>query len=211
MITLPAGLVSAKNDWQGGGIILPVIKIEIPVVLVTPMRLVANEVDIAWTDPDTATVENWIAFPFEIDDFGDPAKGEQPQLSLRICNIGRSVQGYVEQAEGGLDATVTLHVINAADLAETETYITMQFTVSNTVCDDQWVTFTLSSMEFWKRKFPKNLCLKNFCRFKFKSLFCGYAGGEATCDRSLTRCRALNNSERFGGFPSIGYDGLRIN
>lgn len=210
MINLPAGLVSAKNSWQGDNVILPVLKIEIPDVLVTPMRLVANEVDIAWEDPDTATVEDWIAFPFEVDDFGDPSKGERPELSLRVSNVGRSVQGYVEEADGGLDATVTLHIINASNLAETETYHTMQFNVSGTSCDENWVTFTLSAMDFWKRQFPKNTCYKNFCRFKFKSVFCGYAGGETVCDRTLSRCRVLGNDDRFGGFPSIGYDGLRI-
>lgn len=210
MISLPTGLVSAKNKWDSNSVILPVIKVEIPDILVIPLRLVNNEVDIAWEDPDTATVENWIAFPFQIDDFGDPARGEQPQLSLRVCNIGRSVQGYVEQADGGLDATVTLHVINGSDLAETETYITMQFNVSGTSCDENWVTFTLSAMDFWRKDFPKNTCLKNFCRFKFKSIFCGYVGAETVCDRSLSRCRVLGNDDRFGGFPSIGYDGLRV-
>lgn len=210
MLSLPAGLVSAKNSWQGEGVIIPVIKVEIPNILVIPMRLCANEVDIAWKDPSTGTVENWIAFPFEIDDFGDPSKGELPSVQLRVCNIGRSVQGYIDEADGGLDATVTLHVINAADLSEESTYITMQFGVSGTSCTDEWVTFTLSAMDFWRLSFPKNKCLKNFCRFKFKDVFCGYTGAETICDRSLSRCRALNNAARYGGFPSIGYDGLRL-
>lgn len=210
MLSLPAGLVSAKNSWQGDGIIIPVIKVEIPTILVIPMRLAANEVDIVWKDPDTGTSETWIAFPFEIDDFGEKGKGEMPQLSLRVCNIGRSVQGYVDQANGALDATVTLHVINAANLTEENTFITMQFQVSGTSCDEEWCTFTLTATEFWRRQFPKNKCLKNFCRFKFKDVFCGYVGVETICNRSLARCRELSNSSHFGGFPSIGYDGLRI-
>ena len=32
---------------------------------------------------------------------------------------------------------------------------------------------------------------------------CGYAGAETTCNKTLTRCRALGNQLRFGGFPSV--------
>lgn len=42
------------------------------------------------------------------------------------------------------------------------------------------------------------------CTYRaFKGPECGYAGAEVTCDRTLTRCTALGNSARFGGFSGI--------
>jgi hypothetical protein len=45
------------------------------------------------------------------------------------------------------------------------------------------------------------------CRWKaFKSTECNYTAGSTWCDRSYTRCVALNNSSNFGGFrwlPSL--------
>lgn len=40
------------------------------------------------------------------------------------------------------------------------------------------------------------------CR-KFKDERCGYAGAETTCDKTLTRCKALGNVGNFYGFPSL--------
>jgi len=45
------------------------------------------------------------------------------------------------------------------------------------------------------------------CRWKkFKGTECGYTGAQTWCDRSFSRCSALNNTSNFGGFrwlPSI--------
>lgn len=41
------------------------------------------------------------------------------------------------------------------------------------------------------------------CQFKFKSSRCAYSGDETKCDKTLTRCKALNNIINFGGYPSI--------
>ncbi len=38
---------------------------------------------------------------------------------------------------------------------------------------------------------------------KLGDIRCGYAGGETHCDRTVTRCKELNNIENFGGHPSI--------
>ncbi len=42
---------------------------------------------------------------------------------------------------------------------------------------------------------------------RFKGAQCGYSGSETECDRTSSRCSALGNSARFGGFPSLPKDG----
>lgn len=210
MLNLPSSLITAKNAWDSDEPTLIVVKVDIPDVLAIPMRVVANDVDINWKDPDDGVAYDWIAFPFEIDDLGEPGKGEMPNLVLRVSNIGRAVQGYVDQADGGIDGQVTIHAINGGNLAIEETYVTMTFTVGGTSCDEQWVTFKLTSMDPFRRKFPKNRHLKNYCSYKFKDVFCAYSGPEGECNHTLTRCKELGNDDRFGGFPSVGLDGLKV-
>jgi len=41
------------------------------------------------------------------------------------------------------------------------------------------------------------------CQWVFKDSRCQYSGNESTCDKTLTACQARNNSNRFGGYPSI--------
>jgi phage-related protein len=51
-------------------------------------------------------------------------------------------------------------------------------------------------------KVPRRKCGPN-CEYDFKSEWCGYAGAEMVCDRSFERCKALGNSENFGGFLGV--------
>lgn len=202
MINLPSSLVAVKNSLDSDEPAVVLVQIDMP-DLNEPIRIAANEVDLTWSG------ETWVAFPFEVDNVGEPARGETQQVVLRVSNITRAVQGYVDQAAGGVDADVTLHVINAGDLAETETYITLLFRVAGTICDENWVTFNLTSADMWRRTFPKNNCHKNHCSYRFKDIFCAYSGVETTCDHTLSRCRELANENRFGGFPSIGFRGIK--
>ncbi|MFA6946855.1 MAG: hypothetical protein WC220_13245 [Pedobacter sp.] len=41
------------------------------------------------------------------------------------------------------------------------------------------------------------------CQWKFKDSRCTYSGGEAKCDKTMTRCQALSNTTNFGGYPSV--------
>ena len=202
-LSLPPALISQKNLLETDDPVLALLEIDMPQLMDT-LRLVANEVDITWNGNDYA------AFPFEISDLGEPQKGELPSITIRVSNVSRAIQGYVELADGGVDADVKIIVINGGDLAFTTPYIELDFRVSGTSVDENWVNFNLTSVDTWARLFPKNKVIKNHCSYKFKGLHCAYAGVETECNRTLTRCRELNNSDRFGGFPGVGYDGIRL-
>lgn len=202
-VTLPSNLIQAINSLDDPDPCLMLLEVDIP-GLDEPLRLVNNEVDIDWNGV------HWTAFAFVPDTVGNLTKGELPQIQVKVCNVARAVQGYVDAADGGVGSEVTLRVVHAGNLSEATPLIELVFTVVNASANHEWVTFTLSAANTFTRRFPKNKCLKNNCRYMFKDAFCGYSGSETTCDRTLTRCRALSNSSRFGGFPGVGYKGLKI-
>jgi len=202
-VSLPSALVSVINDLDDTDPCLILLEITIE-GLGSPVRLVQNEVDIVWNS------ETWVAFPFEFDTIGDWKKSELPRVAVRVSNVARAIQGYIDDTDGGVQSEVAVYIVHAGNLGETTPLLQLNYTVISTTCNHEWVTFTLSSTNTFTRRFPKNTCMKNACRFRFKDQWCGYAGVETTCDRSLTRCRALNNSDRFGGFPGIGYRGLKL-
>ena len=204
-LPLPTALVDIKNSLDGDVPVFVGIKVEMA-GLVEPMRLVNNDVDIDWTDPETSTVETWVAFPFEIDDVGETQVRQQPQVVVRVSNVSRVVQGYVDRASGGVDATVWVHVFSET---ETTPFVTLKFKVDSTSCNEEWVTFSLTCLNMWRKKAPRNRCLKNYCSHRFGDVFCAYAGSETSCDHTLKRCREIGNSARFGGFPSAGYKAYR--
>jgi len=202
-VTLPSALISVINSLSDDDPCLILLEITVP-GLTDPILLVNNEVNITWDS------KMWVAFPFEVDTIGDWRKSELPRIVVKVSNVARAIQGYIDASDGGISASVSLYVVHAGNLSETTPLIELNYTVTSTSCNHEWVTFNLSASNTFTRRFPKNMCFKNMCRFKFKDAWCKYAGVETQCDRSLERCRALSNSVNFGGFPGIGSRGIRL-
>ena len=132
---------------------------------------------------------------------------------MRVSNVSRAIQSYIEQYDGGVDSTVILRVVHADHLVGTESntvFCRLDFTVTGCTANAKEVVFSLGASNPWNRRFPLGRARKNFCRWKFKSNECTYSGLETTCDKSLSRCRVLGISRRFGGFPGVGLSGLRL-
>jgi lambda family phage minor tail protein L len=68
------------------------------------------------------------------------------------------------------------------------------------------VTFYLNNLsDILRIKLPLRVVIATHCEYpEFRGDECGYAGAEITCNRTLQRCRELNNVERYGGCPSAG-------
>lgn len=201
MITLPAALIPEKNSLGQANPWLVLLEIAFQGETI---RLVRNEEDITWNG------YTWTRFPFEIDSMGESKRGEVPSVSLRVSNINRAVQAIIEQYDGGIDADVVLRVIHAGHLAETTPALRLDYTVTHARADAREVVFMLGASNLFRLQFPRSRCLKNFCRWRFKASECGYVGAETACDKTLTRCREIGNSSRFGGFPGVGFGGLTL-
>ena len=204
MRTLGAALIPVKNSLENSSPFLVLAEIQFSGETI---RLVRNEADITYLG------QTWTAFPFEIDNIGEQGKEETPSVSLSVSNVSRAVQAYVEEYDGGIDADVIIRVVHADNLVGTEddtALVVLEFVVTTCSANSKEVTFTLGATSPWRRRIPTYRMQKNFCRWKFKSSQCGYSGAETTCKKTLTRCRELSNSTRFGGFPGVGYGGLRI-
>ena len=132
-------------------------------------------------------------------------------MQLKVSNISRAVQSYVEQADGGVDAPVIIRLIHETQFSTSEHCIRLDFVVSTTNCTSEWVTFELSASNPWTRRVPSTRCRKNFCRWRFKSFDCGYNGAGTECDKTLSQCKTYSNSDRYGAYPGLGINsGVRI-
>ena len=204
MLSIPAALIAEKNALSNSSPFLVLCEIALASPASTTLRLVKNEVNITWDG------ETWSAFPFGLSDLGESGKNEVPSISLNVSNVSRAMQSYIEQYDGGIDATVTIRVVHADHLAETDPMVELQYTVTGCAANSKEVTFTLGGSNPWRRRAPQNRAFKNSCRWRFKSTRCGYSGSETECSKTITRCRALSNSTRFGAYIGCGYSGLKI-
>jgi len=210
--TLSSIAIEEKNKLATDSIFLPCLEITIP-GLDDPIRVVRDNQDLTWK------TYTWVAFPFEIDEIGDTSKGEIPQIDIRVANISRAMESYLQaydsycKTNGYTPITVNIYVVNTkAILADgnCDPEVEHSFVLKQPKTNAEWATFTLGATNTYTIRVPQGRLLKNTCRYKFKDARCGYAGEEVACDKTLVACRSYNNSDRFGGFPGVGTGGILI-
>ena len=203
MLSLSSELLLEKNRINSLGAWL--LLLEVVVDESTAIRLVANTEDIVWDD------KTWTAFPFEIEDIKESTK-EYPEVNVKISNVTRFLQPYVEDAQGFLGKEVNLIVVHTEHLDIIEPELEAKMYVTKTTYDGAFITFTLGSRVPRNLKAPKYKYNKGFCRFKYGSPMCGKTPTETypTCDRKFASCELRGNQTRFGGYPAIPLGGLYI-
>ena len=86
------------------------VLLEIAISDTESIRLVRNTEDINWNG------YTWIAFPFDLDVISDSGDGEIQSVTVKVSNVTRAVQKYLEDTKGGVGAEVTVMVINSKRL-----------------------------------------------------------------------------------------------
>ena len=163
-------------------------------------------------NPDEITFNGHTYTPinFEIEATKNVTNGEIPTVTLRVSNVTRVLQGYLEELKGGVGLEVKVNIVDAAYLDEDYSELELVFEIIATTSDAHWVTFTLGSPNPLRKRFPADTYLAGYCRWKFKSAECGYSGSETSCDHTLENCKRLGNQARFGGFDGLSGGYFRL-
>ena len=208
MLTLSAASIIEKNKiWQQSAwlTMLEIQDNRLPEYL----RIVCSNKNVIWGGHE------WVAFPFEISSVKQ-TKSEVPKVPVKISNITRAIEQYIEMFDGFIGDTVILRVINTAGATlyddvytvTTDAVVEETFVVQSVSSDAMWATFNLGGSLPIMQRFPARRILKDFCPFVYKGIECAATSNEVACPKTLVACRARNNSTRFGGEPAIGYGGI---
>lgn len=197
-----------KNKLNSNSVFLIALDITIPDVAET-IHIINNNEDVVWNGT------TYQAFPFTLDDIKETSSGEVSEFNLQVSNANNVIGTYVRQYDAyvknnGFEAIdVTLSVINTNNLASATPEIQHKATLIKPTISREQVTFTLGGVNAYN-KTVHNRMLRNGCRFRFKSVQCGYTGSATECNKTYSRCQELNNQTRFGGFPLIGNKGVIV-
>jgi lambda family phage minor tail protein L len=200
-------IIADLNALSSDSVIAVLLEIEIPA---TPtVRICSNNEDVIFAG------NTYLPFPFKLSELSTTAKGAVPEWQIQIDNTTRAIEQYLQLYDqylkvhgiSGNDIALTCYVVNTSDTSEA--IMTEYFILTSFSTDTQWATFKLGARSPFTMRYPRRRILQNFCAWKFKSVSCGYAGSVASCDKSLSACRALDNAGRFGGFPGVG-KGVRL-
>lgn len=146
---------------------------------------------------------DYTKFPIRHDFVGENTQGEIDQITISLANVSRLIQAYLEDYDLR-GKKVSIKIVWSNHLDDADNYTEDIYYIDTYTADEQNVVLTLTSkFDVLETELPSRMFLRNFCTWKFKSTECGYTGGAASCNKTLTTCRNLQNNLRFGGFPSI--------
>lgn len=177
-----------------------------PVALYTVHDYDGAGSNLYFAEYDTDVVYNsvtYLRFPITHEFIGENNQGEIEQVKVRISNISRLIQAYLENYDWR-NKKVTIKLVWANQLSDPDAYIDFTYYIDNYSAGQDVAEFTLSpKLDVLTVTLPSRTFSRNYCLWVFKSAECGYAGAEVSCDKTKQRCKVLLNYLRFGGFPSI--------
>lgn len=213
---MDSALVTEKHQLATPTPWLILLEVAIPTTPTTTLYLVRNVDDISFNS------QVYTAFPFELDVTKQVSKGEIPTVTLRVSNVLRTVQAYLEAYDGLVGQTITIRIVSKP-VGESEYLEAISWTYEVLGCqaDVMWVTFSLGIPNPIGMRFPLYRYIANHCNWTFNSptiraagtnagAECGYTGSDTTCKRTLTDCQSKSNSSRFGGYVGMGAGNIRL-
>lgn len=168
-----------------------VVAVLLEIQTLTPIYLVSDNVD--WTFNGHA----FQSFPFKLDNIEANGKGEIPKTTIQVSNVTGSVLKAIE--ENGVDnIPIILRVVRAGeDTADVE----LNFVVTSISYNQEWININLGAPISYVQSFPR-LNYSEVCPWQYKDWRCKCSSNLASCNKSITDCKARNNEERFGGFQN---------
>ncbi|KPK73010.1 MAG: hypothetical protein AMJ84_02930 [Acidithiobacillales bacterium SM23_46] len=156
-------------------------------VMVFDRALTADEIAMLWS-MGNGTERVPIVYPgwnFTLDQASDQAKGELPTWQLRVANVTRILEPYLEQLKGAVGSTVILTVVNSAHLTEDYAELQKTFDVMASQSDAQWVSLTLGAPNLLRQRFPLRRYRALHCWNRFETAECSYTR-ETVADVTLS-------------------------
>lgn len=204
---MTADAVAAKNSLGDGGLWLFLLKLYSPQLDKT-VRITNAGADVTWNG------DLYQDFPFKIEEIKDTVKGELSKVVLRVSNVDRIMQGYIESDPdfgSGWDIKIDIVYINAipdGPIATTNpAEISLSLKSAGVSCDNVWATFSLGMDNPILYQFPNRKLSPTHCQatFKVPETGCNYAGTDTSCEYTLSDCKSkFGNAEiPFVGFPGI--------
>lgn len=200
---IPVAQIEEKNQLFSDKAYLVLLHIEVKDVLndnttVEDIYLVNNDEDIVFNG------QTYYAFNFTMEFKSE--YGSQPNISLSLQDITRTVQYRMQEYNGGVGSIINIVVVNENDL-DAPAEIVERFEVIDANVANYNITWSLGTVNLLAFKFPNRVQIRDRCSWKYKDPdTCAYSGPEETCDYTLqgdNGCAAKNNEENFGGFPGL--------
>jgi len=152
----------------------------------------------------------YTSFSVRFERISENVRGEIDTVKIGMANVSRLIESYLQEYNWS-EKKVSIITLFANELGDIDANIEDMFYIDSYSTTQNDVEFMLTSkLNVLGIEIPLGTYTRNSCQWIFKDVSCAYSGTETICDYTLNRCRELQNSERFGAFPSIPSKGIII-
>lgn len=156
----------------------------------------------------------------EHSDITNSADNKSNALNISIQDANGELSGIITNNDlSGVAVNISLIFLefdNESGIylpADSEDNFNVDYRIGSTTIADsensQIINIELKPFYNTSAPIPRRKFMKESCNWKFKSEQCGYTGS-GDCDYTFNKCRELENTERFGGFPGVPGKRIRI-
>jgi hypothetical protein len=137
---------------------------------------------------------------------GGVTVGANPAVTLRVRNGANEVSAVDADGDGLRDVPVLLYEVmwDPATNVQLDPVLLFSGVVNQGQYGGPWADLQcVSRVQGSTGAGMVGRYVSQICGHVFRGARCGYAGPETLCDRTMARCQALANFQRFGGWPSV--------
>lgn len=175
----------------------------ITIELDTPFRILENDS----TGSITINNETYYTKLVKTSDVQASIDGNSESLDIIISDISQDFAGLVADKGDVLTNTTCKieEVIFNGDTATLvgEPVLLFEGMINKLQMSQTYCAFSVERALYSYSTVSPNMTYDVNCQFTFKDGRCGYSGIETKCNKTLSRCQALGNVTRFGGYPSV--------
>lgn len=133
--------------------------------------------------------------------------GNSESINVIISDISQDFAGLVAD-NGDVLTNTTCKIEQVIFNADTTTLVStpillFEGLINNLQMSQSYCAFSVERALYSYSTVSPNMTYDVNCQFAFKDGRCQYAGAETKCNKTLSRCQALGNVTRFGGYPSV--------
>lgn len=139
--------------------------------------------------------------------------GEVPKTTLRFSNVTQFLKADLAANDGLTGSEIVLRMVHANMIYEDYSELDVTFDIIFPKITAAYVEFVIGGPSPLRRRVPIEIYFADACRYVdgFKTdPRCGYDGPELTCSGLRNRCRELDNEIRFGGFPGLRPETMKL-
>ena len=142
-------------------------------------------------------------YPITHAPFKEDISGKIQKSNISLSNVNREVQALLDDNDGLRNKKITITQVWFEHIGDASAFISDTYYISDSVITELKAVLSIASpLDVLNIRLPRRSLTRVFCRFRFKGDECAYAGTETNCNKTLQRCRELENVHRFGGFPA---------